>query len=361
VTIEFAVSDTGIGIAADKIGELFEPFTQADGSSTRRYGGTGLGLAISRRLAAALGGDVRVTSEPGKGSVFTLTIDAGPLEGVRLLQSFTVPPTAEEPPSPLEHDVMLHGRVLLAEDVRETHVVLRQILEGMNLEVEVAEDGRLAREMAEKSRAEGRAYDLILMDIQMPTMNGYEVTRWLRQHGWQGPIVALTAHARAGDRERCLAAGCDDYLAKPVTARGLRGVLARYLGQEAVPASQVSTGTAAVAEPAGLLDGGLLDPKRVAALMAAFREELPARAERVDTAFHERDRALLFQLSHQLKGSAGLYGFDSISGTARVICDRLRADDELEELQATVAELVALCRQAGSDRRGGASDKQTRP
>jgi CheY-like chemotaxis protein len=99
------------------------------------------------------------------------------------------------------------------------------------LEVEIAEDGRAACKMAEKSQAEGRPYDLIFMDIQMPHMNGYEVTRWLRQQGWKGPIVALTAHALVGDREKCLEAGCDDYIAKPVTAAGLREILVRYLGQ----------------------------------------------------------------------------------------------------------------------------------
>jgi len=229
--IQFAISDTGIGIPADKIGELFEPFTQVDGSATRCYGGTGLGLAISRRLAKALGGDVEVTSQLGEGSTFTLTIDVGSLEGVRMLQSPRVALTAEEQPSSTEHEVPPHGRVLLAEDVPDICVMLRQILQRMNLVLEIAEDGRLACEMAEKSQAEGKPFDLILMDIQMPRMNGYEATRWLRQHGWKGPIVALTAHAMAGDREKCLAAGCDDYIPKPMTAERLRNTLAQYLGR----------------------------------------------------------------------------------------------------------------------------------
>ena len=228
--MQFAISDTGIGIPSDKIGELFQPFTQADGSATRRYGGTGLGLAISRRLAKALGGDVEVTSQLGKGSTFTLTIDAGSLNGVRMLQSPQVSSISEEEPSSAEHEVPTHGRVLLAEDVPDTCVVLRQILRRMNLELEIAEDGLVACEMVEEAKTEGRPYDLILMDIQMPNMNGYEATRWLRQHGWKGPVVALTAYALVGDRAKCLEAGCDDYIAKPITAKGLRDVLARYLG-----------------------------------------------------------------------------------------------------------------------------------
>ncbi|MGA2068956.1 MAG: PAS domain-containing protein [Thermoguttaceae bacterium] len=356
--MEFAVSDTGIGIPADKIGELFQPFTQADSSASRRYGGTGLGLAISRRLARALGGDVEVTSRLGEGSTFTLTIDAGSLEGVRILQAPPVPATAEEDLSSAEREAPLHGRVLLADDVPDTCLMLRQIFRGMNLELEIAEDGRLACEMAEESQTAGRPYDLILMDIQMPRMNGYEATRWLRRHGWQGPIVALTAHALVGDREKCLEAGCDDYLAKPVAANGLRDVLARYLGQAAAAAACPPTAPQTARESAGLLQSGILDPRKVAVLVAAFRGELPARAQRIDHAFQEHNPTGLFELSHQLKGSAGLYGFDGISETARSICDRLRAGGELEELEAAVCELVDLCRQAASGQPGSPVDQE---
>ncbi len=166
--MQFAISDTGIGIPADKIGELFDPFTQVDASASRSYGGTGLGLAISKRLAKALGGDVEVTSQLGKGSTFTLTIDAGSLENVRILQSPQVTSTAGEQPSSMQHEVTLHGRVLLVEDVPDVCAVLCRIMQENHLEVEIAEDGRLACEMAEKSQAEGKPYDLILMDIQMP-------------------------------------------------------------------------------------------------------------------------------------------------------------------------------------------------
>ena len=227
--MQFAISDTGIGIPADKIGELFDPFTQVDASASRRYGGTGLGLAISKRLAKALGGGVEVTSQLGEGSTFTLTIDVGPLNGVRMLQSSHASPTAEKELPSVEHEVPMHGRVLLAEDVPDAYVVLRRILQGMNLEVQVAENGRLACEMAEKSQAEGKPYDLILMDIQMPRMNGYEASRWLRQHGWKGPIVALTAHVLVADREKCLEAGCDDYIAKPFQNRAVLEMVARHI------------------------------------------------------------------------------------------------------------------------------------
>jgi PAS domain S-box-containing protein len=355
--MQFAISDTGIGIPADKMAQLFQPFTQADSSTTRRYGGTGLGLAISRRLAKALGGDVEVAGRVGEGSTFTLTIDAGPLRGVRMLDALQIPSIAEEQRSSAEHAVPLHGRVLLAEDVPDVCVMLRQILEKMNLEMEIAGDGCLACEMAEKSQAEGTPYDLILMDIQMPRLNGYDATRWLRRHGWKGPIVALTAHALAGDREKCLEAGCDDYIAKPVTAKGLRNVLARYLGRAAAAAECPGGAPQTAHESAGLLQSGILEPGKVAALVDAFRGELPARADLIEKAARQRDRAGLLHVTHQLKGTAGVYGFDGISETARIICDRLHSDDELQELEAAASELAALCRQA-ADRQPGAPSEQ---
>jgi CheY-like chemotaxis protein len=221
--IQFAVSDTGIGIAAERIVDLFQPFTQVDTSSTRLYGGTGLGLAISRRLAKALGGDIEVVSQYGKGSTFTLSIEAG------LPEAIQGPPAVGEEPTPDPQQPGLQGRVLLAEDVPDVQHVVARILRVGNVQVETAENGRVACEMAEKSRAEGRPYDLILMDIRMPEMDGYAATQWLREHGWEGPIVALTAYAMAGDREKSLAAGCNDYVAKPLAARELRELLARYL------------------------------------------------------------------------------------------------------------------------------------
>jgi PAS domain S-box-containing protein len=245
--MEFAVSDTGIGIPPDKIAELFQPFMQADASATRRYGGTGLGLAISKRLANALGGDIQVSSELGNGSTFTVTIQVGSLQGVSMLQTFPAAPAArEEPPlggAPAQRvggsagqrvgQPTLHGRLLLAEDSPDVQLLVRNLLGAMGLKVEIADNGQTACDMARQAKAAGRPYDLILMDIQMPQRNGYEATAWLRQHGWQGPIVAMTAHAMVGDREKCLAAGCNDYLAKPLTAAALRDVLARHLGPAA--------------------------------------------------------------------------------------------------------------------------------
>ncbi len=226
--MQFAVSDTGIGIPAAKLGEIFQAFTQADGTFARRYGGSGLGLTISQRLAQVLDGEIQVASEVGQGSTFTLTIHAGLLpepagEDERRAEQHGRTEQAGEPAATLQ------GRVLFVEDESSTQLVVRHFLRRLHLEVELAEDGQRACQMAEQSRVEGRPYELILMDIQLPQLDGYAATRWLRDHGWQGPIVALTAHAMLGDREKCLAAGCDDYLAKPISTSELREVLTRCL------------------------------------------------------------------------------------------------------------------------------------
>jgi PAS domain S-box-containing protein len=350
--MQFAITDTGIGIAADKLPELFQPFMQADASSTRLYGGTGLGLAISKRLAKALDGDIEVTSKLGKGSTFTLSVDAGPLAGVPMLQSLKSTSDTVEERRGREQGPALHGRVLLAEDVRDVQLVLEEILRKMGLHVDVAEDGRTARDMAQESKAAGRPYDLILMDIQMPDINGYEATRWLRQHGWTGPIVALTAHAMRGDRERCLAAGCDDYLAKPVTAGRLRGILARYLGHAVAGTDRPRAGQEAAAEEAGLLGDGLLDAAEAAQLVAAFAGELPVRAATIASAFRAGDVRSLQDLAHQLKGTAGVYGFRQIADAARAIHQQATDGDDWGRLQTTVAELVELCRRAAAQKPG---------
>jgi CheY-like chemotaxis protein len=168
-------------------------------------------------------------SQAGHGSTFTLSIDAGQLTGVRWLQTPRGAVRRIRAPLSQDEQPALHGRLLLAENSSDVQRLVRQILRTTDIELAMAENVRIACEMAEASQAAAAPYDLILMDVQMPEMNGYEATRWLRRHGWRGPIVAMTAHAMVGDREACLAAGCDDYIAKPIIATRLREVLARHL------------------------------------------------------------------------------------------------------------------------------------
>ena len=236
--IEFAVTDTGIGIAEDQKQRLFEPFTQLNTTATRQFGGTGLGLSISRRLARMLGGEIVADSTPGRGSTFRVRISAGSLEGVRIFsasqaraQLRAVKTSAPEPVAV----TTVACRILLAEDGPDNQKLIGLILRKAGAEVTVAENGRVAVDAALAAERDGRPFDLVFMDMQMPELDGYEATRLLRARGYHRPIVALTAHAMTHDRDRCLRAGCNDYVTKPVARQALIEMVRRHVRPQAAP------------------------------------------------------------------------------------------------------------------------------
>jgi len=216
----FCVTDSGIGMTEEQQARLFQPFTQADSSMSRRYGGTGLGLTISKRLAELLGGTLDVVSEYGLGSEFRLTLPAEiPPESRWIEPRASVPDTPRELGPrrvPGRSGGGLEIRILLAEDGVDNQRLLDRILRGAGAEVTLADDGARARDLALAAREAGSPFDVIVMDMQMPVMDGYEATRRLREASYEGPILALTAHALVSERERCLAAGCDDFDTKPI-------------------------------------------------------------------------------------------------------------------------------------------------
>jgi signal transduction histidine kinase/CheY-like chemotaxis protein len=227
-SLSFDVEDSGPGIPPDKLQQVFEPFEQADTTTTRKFGGTGLGLAISQRLAQALGGSLALSSTLGVGSKFTLTVATGSLAGVEM-PSGEREAGASDPAPRAKRAPGLRGRVLLAEDGEDNQALLAMYLRRAGASVTFADNGRVAVEKALAARAAGRAFDLVLMDMQMPELDGYGATQQLRAASYELPIVALTAHAMAGDRDACLAAGCDDYLTKPIVRTDFTLMLERYL------------------------------------------------------------------------------------------------------------------------------------
>ncbi len=221
----FTVSDSGIGIAEDKLETIFEQFGQADASSTTRFGGSGLGLSIARELAQLLGGDLHVESTLSVGSSFELSLPLPPVE-----ESSTAASTAE----PQALCPCSEPRVLLAEDNDINRLVASRFLDEMGCQVECASDGQEA-----VRRAREGEFDLILMDLRMPSMDGLEATRTIRSEESEGqhiPIIALTANAFASDREACLEAGMDDFLVKPLQPEQLRLMLGRYCTRQTLPA-----------------------------------------------------------------------------------------------------------------------------
>jgi CheY-like chemotaxis protein len=227
----FDVVDTGIGLTDGQVERLFQPFTQADTSTTRRFGGTGLGLTISKRLAEMLGGDITVLHTSPQGSAFRLTVATGPLAGVPMLDSPAPDRMPEHGPAetPAALPERLAGRLLLVEDGPDNQRLFARILRKAGALVTIVDNGQRAVRLVQAAEAAGRPFDLVLMDMQMPVMDGYEATRVLRAAGYHRPIIALTAHAMARDRETCLRAGCDDYISKPVDRRVLLAALARHL------------------------------------------------------------------------------------------------------------------------------------
>jgi len=213
------VHDSGIGIPPDRLATLFSAFTQADSTVTRRFGGTGLGLHLSRLLARLLGGDISVRSTEGVGSVFSVTVHAPPVAAP------TTPAPLSTAPS-----VRLDGlRILVAEDGPDNRRLIQHVLKKAGASATLVENGHVAIDAVNRSRQ--APFDLILMDMQMPVMDGYTATQELRRLGCTTPIIALTAHAMTGDRERCLASGCSDYETKPLSVPRLLAACARLAGR----------------------------------------------------------------------------------------------------------------------------------
>ncbi len=329
----FDIEDTGIGMDERAMSRLFRPFVQGDSSTTRRFGGTGLGLSICSHLAAGLGGSIQVTSQPGQGSVFSFHVDAGPLTGPLVGEATAAPATISPAPTPPPR---LDGmRVLLAEDGQDNQRLLRHLLASAGATVSLAADGEEAVHLALAAHAHGRPFDAVLMDMQMPRLDGYEATRRLRAAGYERPIVALTANAMAPDRERCLSAGCDDYCAKPVRRAVLLEKVARWrpAGTEEVETMATRSDRKSEAEH----DAGLVE------LVRSFVEDLERDMGAMRQALESAELDELSMLAHRLKGAAGSYGFPEITRQAALLENAVRDGGGADDIACELASLEAIC------------------
>jgi CheY-like chemotaxis protein len=238
--LRFEVEDTGIGLTEAARARIFEAFAQADSSTTRRYGGTGLGLAISQRLVERMGGELGLDSEPGAGSTFWFEV-AAPIAGAEAPGAELERPSDPEPAAAAAGARCSGRRILLVEDDPVNAIVASRMVERLDARVELAGNGLEA-----VARAEQQRYDLILLDCEMPEMDGYTAVAEIRRGGLNRdtPVVALTAHASERDRRRCLEAGMDDYIAKPVRLKAIERTLARWLAPERTEPSARLSGPA---------------------------------------------------------------------------------------------------------------------
>jgi CheY-like chemotaxis protein len=230
--LQFEVIDTGIGIEREHLAEIFKPFTQAFAANGGKYGGTGLGLTICKYLVEELGGEIRVESRPGTGSTFTVAVSAGPMRDLpppSLADSTEIAAETPARTANLSAQPSLSSRrILVAEDSPDNQRLIQMILVKAGAEVTMVADGRAGLEEALTAWRRGQPFDTILTDIQMPVVDGYGFVEQMRGHGYRGPMIALTANAMVGEREKCLTVGCDDYLSKPIDRVQLLSLLARY-------------------------------------------------------------------------------------------------------------------------------------
>lgn len=364
VTLRFMIHDTGIGIASDKLAMIFDPFTQADGSTTRSYGGTGLGLAISRQLAELMGGTVGVESVEGSGSTFWFSAVLERQNSSRIPVKLLGQPTSGKYGKGIESEkrCVKGTHLLLAEDDPTNQVVVKSILARFGYTVDVANNGRDAIHALENND-----YALVLMDCMMPVLNGYEATAVIRDQtsavrNHAIPVIALTANSLKEDRDKCLAAGMDEYLSKPFDIAVLLALLERWVPVDSAQetAFQKTTGRGdasscgaetAVFDMDDFVRRNQGDIELSCDVAAIFCDSAPEYIESIRTAVTVRDAIILRQSAHKLKGAAANLSLVPLSEIARMIetgaeiGDLERAVQLLPELELRFEQAVNALRE----------------
>jgi len=353
IVLRVEVTDSGIGMTPEQLARLFVPFTQGDGSITRKFGGTGLGLTISRQFARILGGDITATAQAGVGSTFTLKIDGGPSAGVEHLHGLTettLPPAEDRE---IADKIRLRGRVLLVDDGVDNQRLLRMQLGDAGASVTIAGNGRVAVDLAAR-----QTFDLILMDMQMPVMDGYAATQELRRRGLTLPIVALTAYAMAEDREKCMASGCSGYLTKPTDEETLLKTVQQYLENCRSPPPADRDGTGGSAPAAGDVGNSNPNPsvasdaikcsqaanQRIMKIVPAFVAGLPGKVHSMADLLNRNDLPGLRAIAHDLSGTCGGYGFAPATQPARSVEQSIKEGKAQEAIAAEVKTLIEVIR-----------------
>jgi two-component system, sensor histidine kinase len=336
--LQVSVADTGVGIPADKLDEIFNPFAQADASVTRRFGGTGLGLAISRHIAQALGGDIHVVSELDRGSTFTITIDPGQIDESSLLAE---PPAIKVDKSATQEvSIALGpGRVLVVEDGETNRKLIRIMLQRHGLEITEATNGIDGVRLALSGD-----FDVVLMDMQMPLLDGYSAASQIRAGGSRVPIIALTAHAMSGDEEKCLAAGCSSYLTKPIDESRLLRKLEEYLESSVnvAAATHATTSASAIDANDSWIHSSLPIHDHVfRQIVREFVTKLESRLSEMRGLFEQAEWSDLASAAHWLKGSGGTAGFNDLTAPSARL-ERAAKDGNADAARVALTEIERL-------------------
>ena len=341
--VAIEVRDTGMGMTPDSLAKVFDPFVQADSSVTRRFGGTGLGLAISRKFARAMNGDLTATSEPGKGSVFRLEIPVGDLPGVEC-KPLHMGAIAEKRSTDSGQLIQLPGKhILVVDDSSANRKLIQLVLERARAKVSCATNGVEALELTQRE-----SFDLVLMDMQMPLMDGYAASRELRRRNYEAPVIALTANAMKGDEKKCMDAGCDGFLTKPIKIDFLLATLAERLGlsTKKAPVQLPSPRLAPKSASKGRIVSELpADDPEFAEVIVEFVERLKERIPRMQQAIDSDREIALRENLHWLRGSGGTAGFPQLTDFAMAWQNAFRqfgmkvSQAHLNELKGLVSQI----------------------
>lgn len=349
------VSDSGIGMSEEQLQSIFKPFVQADSSITRRFGGTGLGLAISKKLAGALGGDITVTSEMNVGTTFTARVAIGSLAGVELLSPEVLMERMAEISNTNENVVWEFppSKILVIDDAAENRELITLVLTDLGLDSETAENGAVGVQKASEQH-----YDVILSDIQMPVMDGYETAKTMRANGMKQPIIALTANAMKGYEERILNSGFSHYMTKPINIDALTRLLGELLGGQCTDApAQPAQPQQATAQDAVHTDDSPIyshmgGSAALGHVVAQFVEKLHTQLPVLEQACNDQNFDEVASIAHWLKGSGGTVGFDVLFQPAKELEESANQSNS-EAVQAHLAQIKEL---AGRLRAGDAAE-----
>jgi signal transduction histidine kinase/CheY-like chemotaxis protein/HPt (histidine-containing phosphotransfer) domain-containing protein len=349
VELEFSVQDTGIGIPEDLLGYIFDSYHQVHNDSTRKYGGTGLGLAIVKQLIELQGGQIFVSSKPGEGSCFSFRI--------RYKKSLSAHGHEDGLPEETGATEFLKGlKILLVEDNVLNQLLARKVLNNWGCEVDVAENGKVAIQKLEKQN-----FDLILMDIQLPEMNGYEASKYIREH-FPDPkcnisIIAMTAHAFSGEKEKCLKAGMDDYLSKPFNQDILRSKIVSVVSERQsrkkesfvrpVRNSNSSSPKHINLEYLKQLSEG--DNEFIAEMIALFIEQTPGEIEKLEIYLLRKDWDAMRLLSHKLRSSVSFAGIKELEELLLSTEDYTENEIHLDQLPGLISQIRQICFKAISE------------